>query len=236
MPTWEKVADVDSLEGEPGPLERRVAMADMCVFGGNGDEEGGEALYVGSWRSNGFNVYKGYDAEPYDPGDPNWYKVAENGIASPLNHGVHKLVVFGDRLWILTVNFLQGFGVCASLPGHVIGGNDDWELMATGGFTDGLNSYAWNAVVYPVGEGGEEIEGSRLFIGTFNPVRGFTLYSVTADLEWAVEVGPGSSMRNGIWTPLNYGVRTLEVWDGKLIIGCAGMFKPLDVWMAWQKR
>ena len=129
--------------------------------------------------------------------------------------------------------FLEGFDVYASYPGRAIEGNDDWELVVTRGFTDRLNSYAWNAIVYPADDDGGEIAGSRLYIGTFNLFRGFTLYSITADEEWAVEVGPGSTVRNGIWTPLNYGVRTLEIWEGKLIIGCAGMFKPTDVWMAW---
>ena len=65
-------------------------------------------------------------------------------------------------------------------------------------------------IVYPADDDGGEIAGSRLYIGAFNPFRGFTLYSITADEEWAVEVGPDSAVRDGIWTPLNYGVRTLE--------------------------
>lgn len=228
---WELVTSVQKLEsGLFGWIYSMgsLAMADMCLFDDDGD--GQAELFVGTWRLFGFSVYR------HDFASGKWSRVAEFGIRKGSNVGVHQLVPFNGRLWILTVNFSSGFDVYASKPANPAAGirnNADWELVAEKGFTDAGNYYAWEGTVYPLGPEGEELPGSRLFIGTFNLSRGFYLYSVTKGGEWAVEVGRGSRVPNGISTSLNYGVRTLAIYEGKLVIGCAGMMKGTDVYLAW---
>jgi len=228
---WELVTSVAQLDGNWFGWFHTfgsLAMADMCLFDDDGD--GVEELFVGTWRIFGFSVYK------YDPSSDVWSRVAESGMGKWSNIGVHQLVPFNGRLWILTVNFGEAFDVFASNPVDPAAGitsNADWELVLTRGFTDTGNYYAWNGIVYPVGENGEELPESRLFVGTFCLDRGFYLYSVTKDGEWAVEVGRGSRVPNGISTSLNYGARTFEIYEGKLVIGCAGMLKGTDVYLAW---
>jgi uncharacterized protein (TIGR03437 family) len=209
------------------PAEDSLTLADNCVF-----DEGtgaGEALFTGNWRLGGFSVYKTYDGI-------NFQKVAWDGITSSTdilttNIGVHKLVSFNHRLWILTFN-IGGFDVYASKPGHAINGNSDWELIATRGFTDIFNMYAWNAEVYNNG-----VE-DRLFIGTCNVINGFCIYSVRPNGEWAVEVGTGSNEPNGFGNSNNYGARMLRTWvddsDGrtKIAVGTAGIAKACDVYLA----
>ncbi|MBC7247487.1 MAG: hypothetical protein H5T73_06885 [Actinobacteria bacterium] len=228
---WELVTSVQKLETGPfGWIYNMgsLAMADMCLFDDDGD--GAEELFVGTWRLFGFSIYK------YDFASGKWSRVAEFGIRKGSNIGVHQLVPFNGRIWVLTVNFSSGFDVYASRPANPAAGirsNADWELVAEKGFTDAGNYYAWEGIVYPLGAGGEELPNSRLFIGTFNLSRGFYLYSVTRDGEWAVEVGRGSRVPNGISTALNYGVRTMALYQDKLVIGCAGMMKGTDVYLAW---
>ena len=219
IPTWEKVTDAYTLEGDRNAL----AVSGMCLYDDDGN--GSYSLFVATWKGDGFSIYRTDDGSNFD-------KVATGGIEHPTNMGVQKLIVFQNRLWVLTVNFIRGFDVYASRQeAGRIGGNEDWELIVTRGFTDPLNMYAWNAAVYDCdGEGGEP---ERLYIGTFNLPRGFYLYSVTPEGEWAVEVGEGSEVPNGINSNLNYGIRTFEVWEGKLAIGSVGLYKPADVYLAW---
>ena len=228
---WEHVTSVAELDGNLFGWFHTLgslAMADMCLFDDDGD--GTDELFVGTWKLLGFSVYK------YDPDTDVWSRVAESGMGKWSNIGVHQLIPFNGRLWILTVNFGEAFDVFASKPVNPAAGitsNADWEAILTRGFTDTGNYYAWNGIVYPVGPDGEELPESRLFIGTFNLSRGFYLYSVTKSGEWAVEVGRGSRIPNGITTSLNYGARTFEIYEGKLVIGCAGMMKATDVFLAW---
>ncbi len=227
---WELVTSVQKLEsGLFGWIYNMgsLAMADMCLFDDDGDGE--EELFVGTWRLFGFSIYK------HDFASGKWSRVAEFGIRKGSNVGVHQLVPFNGRIWVLTVNFSSGFDVYASKPANPAGirNNADWELVAEKGFTDAGNYYAWEGIVYPLDPGGDELPESRLFIGTFNLNRGFYLYSVTRGGEWAVEVGRGSRVPNGISTTLNYGVRTMALYEGRLVIGCAGMMKGTDVYLAW---
>lgn len=227
---WELVTSVQKLESGPfGWIYNMgsLAMADLCLFDDDGD--GVDELFAGTWRLFGFSIYK------YDFASGKWSRVAEFGIRKGSNIGVHQLVPFNGRIWVLTVNFSSGFDVYASKPANAAGirNNADWELVAEKGFTDAGNYYAWEGTVYPLGADGEELPDSRLFIGTFNLSRGFYLYSVTKGGEWAVEVGRGSRVPNGISTALNYGVRTMALYQGKLVIGSAGMMKGTDVYLAW---
>jgi len=225
---WEYVTSVQDLESAIWFYSfGSISLSDMRLF--DDDSDGVEELFIGTWRWFGFSVYR------YDPSDDSWSRVAEYGITSFNNGGVHQLVPFNGRLWILTYNFGEGFYVYASDPQNPAEGitsNADWKVVASGGFNDPGNYYAWDGIVYPLGENGEEFPESRLFIGTFNLGKGFCVYSVTKDNEWAVEVGTGSSVPNGITSSRNYGVRTFALYDGKLVLGCAGMLKGLDMFLA----
>ena len=53
-----------------------------------------------------------------------------------------------------------------------------------------------------------------------------------APVDLPVEVGTGSSVPHGITSSRNYGVRTFALYDGKLVLGCAGMLKGLDMFLA----
>ncbi len=210
---WEKVTDALSL----GLTGRPIAMATMCVF--QDDPDMPPALFVGTWGTFGFYVIKSYDGV-------NFETVATRGINKATNQGVGKLIVFDDTLWLLGMNYVSGFDIFTASPG-VIDGNEDWELVATKGLTDKRNSYAWNAIVYD--NGTEE----RLYIGTFNRKKGFLLYSMTSNLEYAVEVGPGATHPSGMGDLRNWGARSFAVYEGKLVIGLACYYLPTKIWTAW---
>jgi hypothetical protein len=220
---WEYVTSCQDLERSSFWINfiGSMAMSDMRLF--DDDNDGVEELFVGTWRLFGFSVYR------YDPDTNKWSNVAMYGIKNWSTSGVSKLVPFNGRLWILTINYLQGFDVYASNPTNPAAGirsNADWELVATKGFNDVGNYYSWSGIVYPVGSNGEELSNSRLFIGSFCLDRGFYLYSVTKSGEWAIEASRGYD------NPNNYGVRSMSILDGYLILGTAGMVTGTQVYRA----
>ena len=211
---WQKVTDARRLGLKGMPL----AMATMCVY--QDDPGKPAALFVGTWGVLGFNVIKTYDGV-------NFQKVATGGLGNLLNEGITKMIPFQGRLWLLTINYVQGFDVYASGTG-VISGNADWQKVATKGFTDPGNVYAWDGAVYTHASGEK-----RLYIGTNNPYNAFYLYSVTEDFRWAAEVGgTEGNYPNGLGDPYLFALRTLAVYQGKLIMGSAANIRPARVWMA----
>ena len=211
---WEKVADADSIEGPDSAVSQPIAISDMMVY----DDGGGDALFVGTWGLGGLSVYKSYNGEDF-------VKVASGGIIDPDNLGVHKLITFQGRLWLLGENYDTGFPAFVSKLGKTIDSNDDWELVATGGFTNPDNRYAWQGQVYDNGS------GERLYIGTTNPEVGAHLYSVTQDGQWAVEMGTEDTPP-GWGNPDTRGIRTMSIWEGKLVLGTTGVDKGIDVYLA----
>ncbi len=210
--TWEKVADASSL----GLSKRTVAMATMCVFQDDPDKT--PALFIGTWGLYGFDVIKTYDGIHFEI-------VATRGIHKKTNKGATKLIAFDGKLWVLCVNYIDGFDIYTAGPG-VIDGNEDWELYATNGLTDNRNNYAWNAIVYDNGT------GPRLYIGTFNLRHGCMLYSINSDLEYAVEVGTGSEYPNGLVDAIMYGARSFAIYNNELVIGLASLRSQTTVWTA----
>ncbi len=210
---WEKVTDARAL----GLGNNSICFASMCIY--QDDPDKNPALFVGSWNRAGFSVVKSYDGVHFET-------VANRGITKQTNQGMGQLIVFNGRLWILGINYIDGFDIFASKSG-TIESNDDWDLIATEGLTDRGNKYAWRAIEYDNGT------GPRLYIGVFNYARGYMLYSITPDMEYAIEVGPGAAQEQGMGDRRNYGARTLAVYQDRLVVGLASSSFPTTVWMMW---
>lgn len=210
--TWEKVVDADAI----GLGGYTYTIAAMGVY--QDDPSKTPALFVGTWGTFGFNVIKSYDGV-------NFQVVATGGITKWSNQGVAKFVVYNDELWLLGMNYVDGFDIFKAKSG-VIEGNDDWELVATEGLSDKQNMYAWNGIVYDNGS------GVRLYIGTFNRKYGCMLYSITSDQKYAVEIGPGGVYASGFGDMRNYGARSFAIYNDHLVIGLACIYTPTKVWMA----
>lgn len=211
--TWEKVADAESL----GLGYVSICIADMCIYQDDPDKD--PALFVGTWGYNGFYVAKTYDGVTFRT-------VATRGIYKHTNQGVAKLIVFEGKLWLLGINYFQGFDIFTGGPGP-IESNDDWTVVATEGLTSSQNMYAWRAIEYDNGT------GPRLYIGTFNKDSGYYLYSITPDMKYAVEVGPGATYDAGMGDNGNWGARSFAIYQGRLIVGFACMHTSAKVWMMW---
>lgn len=209
--TWEKVTDADAI----GLTGYTYTIACMCVYQDNPDKN--PALFVGTWGVGGFSIIKSYDGVHFQP-------VATEGITSYSNKGVAKLIEHNGRLWLLGINYAEGFDIFRGGPG-VIDGNEDWELVATKGLNDKQNMYAWNAIIYDNGT------GPRLYVGTFNRQHGFMLFSITDDMKYAVEIGPDAVHPSGFGDMRNYGLRSFAIYNDHLVIGLACIYSPTKVWM-----
>lgn len=146
------------------------------------------------------------------------------------NIGVAKLFSFQNDLYMGTANFVQGFTLMRYSPD-----TEEWEGISYDGFGDDRNTYTWSAAVWL----------GKIFLGTFNSsfVEGVDVTGAesidlldalthlgTAQL-WCSDDGTNwkqvalpTEAGWGIW---DYGIRNMEVADGKLFLSTASnLFAP----------
>lgn len=120
-----------------------TAVAEIATFGGK--------MYVGTWDFG--DTYRLHCSADTD----NWQEVTPQFAGSDQleNWGVMQLREFKNKLYLGTVNYVNGFTLLRSdTP------DDDasWEVITTDGMGDPDNAYTW---------AGAEFDG-KLYIGTFN--------------------------------------------------------------------
>jgi len=115
-----------------------------------------------------------------------------------------KLITFNGRLLVSTMDFFNGFDLYSSEDGV------DFSRIMANGYNDDHNAYLWQMEVY----------NGRLYAGTYYhklpwPNGAFHLYSSADGEDWVVEDV------TGFGNPFHYGVRSMSVYDGNLIVGTA---------------
>ncbi len=192
---WEKVADKGVSDSG------NFWLSDFAEFKG--------ALYMGTLNIRGMQAYRTRDGV-------NLEKIFDSGLDKITNTAGMKLIVFNDRLYISTMDFLKGFDLYASEDGV------NFQRVLQKGFTNKHYAYLWQM---------EEYNG-RLYAGTYHhkatvlPTGRFALLSSADGKNWIVE--DDSAFGN----PWYYGVRTMAVYDGRLIIGTASAKYGCKIFMA----
>jgi hypothetical protein len=180
---------------------------ECVVKGGLGDKRNDWfsdfAVFKGQLYSGTLNITGGAQVVRTSDG-VNFEKVAENGFDKKTNTAAMKLIVFKDKLYVTTMDFLKGYDL------YVTSDGTNWKKVHEKGHTNRHNAYLWQL---------EEYNG-RLYAGTYYhklpwPSGAFMLYSTADGENWTVEND------NGFGNPFHYGVRSMAVYDGKLIIGSA---------------
>lgn len=155
-------------------------------------------MYMGTANVAGMQLIRTADGE-------NFEKVEARGLAAGTNSAVMKICVFRDRLYFSTGNFFRGFDLYSSADG------ENFERVLKNGYTTRANAYLWYL---------QEYEG-RLYAGTYHhgrlviPNGKFDLYSSPDGKNWTLETD------DAFGSPWYYGVRTMEVYRDRLIIGTA---------------
>lgn len=198
--TWTRVAD--------GGIDNRwnISVAELVPWR--------DHLWVFTWNPFGFEVYT-YDGAAFEPvcgfGAPQ-----PAGFGQITNLGAMGVQVYNDRLYMGTANFLFGADMFRTDDGV------EWVQLVNNGFCDWRQAYIWRM---------KEYRGD-LYIGTFHEghlgsymKEGARIYRMDASEEFEQIVGPkGTLMAEGFGNDLNYGIRTLSVFDDKLFIGTAQCF------------
>jgi len=210
--SWTKIAN----GGIGNPLN--FSVADMLVWKG--------LLYLFTWNALGLEIYT-YDGSTFEcicgVGGPN-----PPGLSQTTNMGVMGVAIFNDRLYLGTADLLFGADLFRTDDGK------NWVQLINNGFSDQRQAYIWRM---------KEYRGD-LYMGTFHeghfPLflhEGGRLYRMDPQERFEELVGPdGLLMDEGFGDWMNYGMRTLSVFNEKLYIGTAQFFlspwqrKGLEIW------
>ena len=176
-------------------------------------------LYVGTWKfefdllggvpSDTFQLYKSDDGEDFEKVKPEF-----EGRENLNNVGVMKLIVYRDRLYLGTVNYIDGFTLLSSATPSV---TNSWKVHTTDGFGNSDNAYFWSAVVV------DDI----LIAGTFNsgisggvfpvlPMDGRAQILYTKDGDNFITL-----VDDGFGVPFTYGIRSMVASDNQLFVATA---------------
>jgi len=171
--------------------KKNVWMSDFAVFKGH--------MYMGTLNiTGGMQAFRTADGVSFE-------RLFKGGIDKKTNFAGMKLYVFKDHLYLTTMDFIQGFDLYRSADGT------SFERVLKKGYTTRYNVYLWQM---------EEYNG-RLYAGTYRhspyliPTGEFELLSTNDGVNWIVEDD------NAFGNDWYYGVRSMSVYDGKLIIGTA---------------
>lgn len=165
-------------------------------------------LYVGTNNLLGAELYRSSDGVT-------WERLFCRGNGARLNISIMKLYVYQDRLYLGTMNFLQG----ASLLVSRADSDTDFSSVFTKGNGYWRNVYMWYIIEYE----------NRLYVGTFNQMlTTFMLFSAEDPLndEFVLETDNAFCSKIGY-----YGIRSMVVFEDKLMIGSAG-WEPFKVFEA----
>jgi hypothetical protein len=180
----------------------------MAVFNG--------LLYVGtSNKSQGLEIWRTADGLQFEPVVGPVPAGTPSGFGDARNIAVLDLEVYQGAMYVGTANF-RGFGMFRTFDGT------NYETITTNGLGDPGNAYSWRFRAFD----------DHLWLGVFNVlnflsgIKGGSLWRSADGLQWEEMVGggPGALLPYGFGDPFNWGMRTLETFDGSLYIGTANCF------------
>ncbi len=129
-----------------------------------------------------------------------WSVVTSDGFGNVNNTSIHALLVFENRLYAVTYNYMTGLEVWRTADGTT------WEQVGFAGLGDSNNSWTyWDNAIAAF--------DNRLFIGTTNWANGGEVWkkTVTADFVASPTIGvPGTTVT---FTNLSGGDFTSATWD-----------------------
>lgn len=174
-------------------------------------------LYTGTLnKAEGSQLWRSADGV-------NWVLVYSGGNEVFNDQAIMKLAEFQGRLYVGTMNYQEGASLLVSTTNDTNSTADEFEYIYKGGNGNSNNFYTWYMI---------EFEG-LFYIGTFNGYgrEEFDLYSSTDPLNTGLTV----ETLNAFCNKNIYGIRSMVIFQGKLIIGSASNNKPAMIFEATGK-
>jgi hypothetical protein len=173
-----------------------LSVGALCVFG--------QYLYAGIWDWDvGARLYRIQTDK--DDNIISFDDMTPPEIVGTNNRGIMTMAVFQDRLFVGTINYLDGFALIRfEVPDASPGELDSYTILSTDGFGDKINMYVWSMEVFD----------NTLYLGTFNVFGPQLWYSFDGD-SWEVLISDGFGSR------FDWGIRSMAVADGRLFLGTA---------------
>ena len=161
-------------------------------------------LYLGTSNPQGMQLYRTDDGSNYE-------RIFEAGLGLPANTHAMTLYTFNNKLFVGTMNRAHGCYLYVSEDGI------NFEPRIKNGLASPKNSYIWSLQEY----------NGRIYAGTFYEANlffgNFHLYSSADGDEWIIE------NTNALGFPQHYGIRTMAVFNDKLIMGTAAALSGCKV-------
>ena len=161
----------------------------------------GDYLYTGTLRLGGMQLWR-TDGKDFE-------QIFDKGYDDPTNMGAMKLYLYDDKLYIGTMNWLNGFDlyVSAETLDHYEGEHPAivFNKVLEDDRVGGWSPYIWYLQGYK----------GRLYAGSFRLLGAFKLFSSADGETFELETD------DSFGCPAQYGVRTMEVFKGRLMIGTA---------------
>lgn len=153
-----------------------------------------------------------------------WVMVWGGGYGIQSDIAIMKLVEFDGQMYVGTMNYDVGASLLVSTNSETNSTADEFTYVYTGGNGEVMNVYTWYMIEY---------EG-LLYIGTFHAYgqEEFDLYSSADPVNTELTVETTNAFGNNNI----YGIRSMAVYQDKLIIGSASNNKPLMIFEATAKK
>ncbi|MEN8140715.1 MAG: PEP-CTERM sorting domain-containing protein [Thermodesulfobacteriota bacterium] len=198
------------------------AVSEVAVFK---DKNGTENMYVGTWNfdvnlqgepTDAFQLYASPDGDSFANIKPDFA-----GREDLSNLGVMKLIEYKGKLFLGTVNYVDGFTLLSSDdPSN----SNSWNVLTTDGFGDSDQAYSWSAAIV----------NDMLMVGTFSTGLNGGVYSDIlpllpmdgrAQLLYSTDgVNFAVMVDDGFGAEFNYGFRSMLASGDQLFIGTASNF------------
>ena len=157
-------------------------------------------MYAGTLNPFGFGLVRTSDGVTYDD-------VITGGNGAIGNSAAMDLYVYDGELYIGTMNFFVGTSLFRTADDDTDG--TKFEAVYVYGNGNSNNKYTWYMQEY----------NNRLYVGTFKLSGQFDLFSkadpTDPDEDWVYETTTGFDNEH------HYGVRSMTLFEGRLIIGDA---------------
>lgn len=162
----------------------------------------GGYLYTGTLHPLGMQLWR-TDGDSFE-------LLFEHGYNDLGNTGAMKLALYNNRLYVGTMNWFSGFDLFVSEKSldQYPGENPDMIFIniLNDDRAGGLSPYVWYLMPY----------NDKFYAGTFRLTGGFKLFSSVDGENFELETN------NSFGCPDQYGIRAMEEFKGRLMIGTAG--------------
>ncbi|MEA2054788.1 MAG: hypothetical protein U9O96_06780, partial [Candidatus Thermoplasmatota archaeon] len=200
---WGRVVNKGFKDFEAGTYyyKNRYAWS-MEVFNGSDNIE---RLYVGTFNpKTGFHVYRTSNGT-------SWSYVTKNGFGYSLDWGARTMKEFKGKLYVGTArNFISGANAGCTIWRSSTGNPGSFSKVATNGFGNKYNRYAWSMEEYDAPNGQKQ-----LWVGTANVRLTYSNPRSEGCEVWFSDDGTNwhLSVDGGFGNKYNEGARTLKSYD-----------------------